>query len=194
MNQEIDVHRLLIQFKHGDEIALVILVERFSRKFYHYAITRKLSHEDAEDVTQQVFVRLMEGGIKTYDESEGGGAAWLFKICDNQVTDKLRSRRGREISLEERTEEFVANAATNPETLSEKNEYLWHFPDIWKLLSDEEKQELLKGRGRRGPPRKRWIAAVQRYFELLQECYSLEHDWRHLQELQEYLTIYGNSL
>ncbi len=92
MDKSISAHDLLLQLKQGHEQALDILYPRYERAFYIYARRHQLSHEDAEDIIQAVFWRVLEH-IGSYDEMRESGEKWLWSICRNQTIDHLRARK-----------------------------------------------------------------------------------------------------
>ncbi len=69
MGKSISVHGLLLRLKQGHEQVLDMLYPRYERVFYAYARRHHLSHEDAEDIVQAVFWRVLEH-IESYDEHE----------------------------------------------------------------------------------------------------------------------------
>ena len=71
----------------GDPVALRRLWEPHGRGVYGFG----LRHHDAEDVTQQVFVRAWRSRA-TYDPSRGTAGAWLMGIARTQVADRLTAR------------------------------------------------------------------------------------------------------
>jgi RNA polymerase sigma factor (sigma-70 family) len=153
MGKSISVHRLLLQLKHGHEQALDMLYPRYGRVFYAYARRHHLSHEDAEDVVQVVFWRVLEH-IERYDEAQESGEKWLWSICRNQIIDRFRARKELEFSMEEDlVEEF------DPDDRLLDQERLQALQYGWAALSEEDRNELRRGRGR-GPGRKAWHLAI----------------------------------
>lgn len=59
MGKDISVHSLLLRLKEGHEQVLDVLYPRYGKIFYAYACRHHLSHEDAEDVVQAVFWRVL---------------------------------------------------------------------------------------------------------------------------------------
>ena len=80
----------------GDEQAYRELVTRYQRQVFSLARRMVGSAEDAEDLTQETFVRMFRA-LDRYDPSRPF-AAWLFTIATRLCIDHLRRRRVRPIS------------------------------------------------------------------------------------------------
>jgi RNA polymerase sigma-70 factor (ECF subfamily) len=79
------------RFVAGDPVALREAYDRYARVVYAIALRRLCAHHDAEDVTQQVFVRAWRGR-DTFDPARGALGAWLAGITRRQVSDRLDGR------------------------------------------------------------------------------------------------------
>jgi RNA polymerase sigma-70 factor (ECF subfamily) len=91
--QERDDDALVAAIAGGDEAALRILVERWSPRVLAFA-TRALSRRaDAEDLTQETFLRVYRAAPRYV--AEGRFALWLFRIAGNLVRAELRRRKVR---------------------------------------------------------------------------------------------------
>lgn len=86
----------------GDEAALTMLFCRHEKFVYRVCRRIVLSHESAEDLTQIVFMRLMEK-IKTF-KGDSELKTWLYRFATNQCLMYLRveKKRGAGVSLTER--------------------------------------------------------------------------------------------
>lgn len=125
--------------------------EAFWRR-YHPVIRGFAGHfipsdADAEDVAQEVFVKVFQAiGSFEYDPSKGRFKGWLFRIARNGVTDWLRKHRRRlagqldvaELGLESMDD--LAPAGSDP--------YWKVFEQEWLRLQDE-----VRARVRRSKPR-----------------------------------------
>ena len=77
----------LLRFKEGGREAY----DRYARVVYALALRGLTAHHDAEDVTQQVFVRAWRGRA-TFDAGRGSLGGWLVGITRRQVSDRLDGR------------------------------------------------------------------------------------------------------
>jgi RNA polymerase sigma-70 factor (ECF subfamily) len=75
---------LLTRLRAGDEAAFTDLYQRRQGAVYRYALLMSGSRSVAEDVTQEVFLALIEEGRK-FDERRGTLAAYLHGIARNKV-------------------------------------------------------------------------------------------------------------
>ncbi|MEO7338188.1 MAG: sigma-70 family RNA polymerase sigma factor [Caldimonas sp.] len=89
--EEDDDHALLQRFRRGDREAFETLVARYQRPIYNAALAILRRAEDASDVTQTVFLRVVEKG-EGYDP-QYKFFSWLYRIAVNESLDLLR--RGR---------------------------------------------------------------------------------------------------
>jgi RNA polymerase sigma-70 factor, ECF subfamily len=78
--------------KEGDREALRFLYVQYSHNIYGYV--RSIVHDDheAEDITQQVFAKLITAIVK-YDERGVPFFAWLLRMARNVAIDQLRANR-----------------------------------------------------------------------------------------------------
>ena len=93
----------------GNEPAYRELVTRYRRQVYTVALRMLRRPEDAEDVTQETFVRMFKA-LDRYDPNRPF-AAWILTIASRLSIDQLRRRRRNPISLFQRDpgtdEEYV---------------------------------------------------------------------------------------
>ena len=78
--------------KSGDLPAMRYLYLRFSGNVYGYAKSIVCDPGEAEDVTQQVFARLV-AAIGSYEPCGAPFSAWLLRITHNAAIDLVRRRR-----------------------------------------------------------------------------------------------------
>lgn len=83
-------HCLIERIKHGDLKAFDELYCRYLKPIYGYIYKRVNHREDAEDITQNVFVRVFRH-IKDF-RSEASFATWLYLIAKNETSRFFRKR------------------------------------------------------------------------------------------------------
>ena len=87
-----ELSRVIASAKAGDSEAIRYLYLRFKDNVYGYARSIVRDEHDAEDVTQQVFARLMTA-ISSYEQRAVPFTAWLLRITHNMAIDHIRRRR-----------------------------------------------------------------------------------------------------
>ena len=73
------------------EAAFVQLVDRYSQRLYWTVRKIVVSHHDADDVVQNVFLKVWNS-VGTF-RGESGLFTWLYRIAVNESLSLLRSRR-----------------------------------------------------------------------------------------------------
>jgi RNA polymerase sigma-70 factor (ECF subfamily) len=76
----------------GDMNALHYLYVRYADDVYGYVNSIVGDPHDAEDITQNVFVKLLPA-IKRYEQRAVPFAAWLLRVARNAALDHIRARR-----------------------------------------------------------------------------------------------------
>lgn len=82
---------LVEAFRNGDVAGFNELVRRYQERVYWIARRTIGKHEDADDVVQDVFVRVHEG-IKNF-RGDANFYTWLYRIAVNVSLNALRKKR-----------------------------------------------------------------------------------------------------
>lgn len=86
---------LITRAQQGDLDAFNLLVDRYQRAVYNVALRYLRSPEQAEDVTQDTFLRAFRA-LDTFRNDNGYGfRAWLLRIASNRALDTLRAQQRR---------------------------------------------------------------------------------------------------
>lgn len=89
------------------------LYDRFVERVYRYLYFRTGSHPEAEDLTEQVFLKAWEA-IGRYRWQGRPFLAWLYRLAHNAHIDQVRSSRPTTpLSADERTLELASHSASN---------------------------------------------------------------------------------
>lgn len=107
---------LLSRVQAGDEAAMAILFDRYSRLVYSVAVRVLRDEPAAEDVTQDVFMHVWRRP-ETFSRTRGALPAWLAVVARNRSIDRLRRRRGTE-SIDDVTLSTNENIAEQAERAS----------------------------------------------------------------------------
>ena len=91
---------LLVGIGRGDETALRELYGRFERPLYALACRWYGDKDLAEDLVQEVTVRIWKKA-HTYDRARGTASAWIFGIARNLATDLARAKGRRPVPVDE---------------------------------------------------------------------------------------------
>src|SRR5207237_57730 len=92
--EEFDEFAVVEAAKRGHQGALSDLYEHYFPKVYRYVASRLGNTEDAEDVTEELFLKIVQrlGGFSWRGLPFG---AWLFRIARNEVVTHVRKVRSR---------------------------------------------------------------------------------------------------
>ncbi|MBN1824950.1 MAG: sigma-70 family RNA polymerase sigma factor [Candidatus Eisenbacteria bacterium] len=99
MESKPDDKSLVARARAGDEECFRILIRRYQRDVFRLCYRILRNNEDAEDASQDVFIRLHRS-LGQYDPSHLF-RSWLLRITHNLCIDHLRRRRMTTVSLDE---------------------------------------------------------------------------------------------
>lgn len=81
---------LILRLKKNDEIAFGFLVDLFSKKVYNTCIGMLQNLEDAQDVTQEIFITI-HLNVKDFKE-ESSLSTWIYRISVNKCLEFIRKK------------------------------------------------------------------------------------------------------
>ena len=81
---------LISRLKKNDEIAFGLVVDLFSKKVYNTCIGMLQNLEDAQDVTQEIFITI-HLNIKDFKE-ESSLSTWIYRISVNKCLEFIRKK------------------------------------------------------------------------------------------------------
>lgn len=102
--------------RQGDREAFGRLVQRYQRRVYAAALHILGNHSDADDVTQEAFVRAYRG-LASFD-GRADFFTWLYRITVNTALNALRSDK-RGAALQQRGNVEVSHVGGRPESLGQ---------------------------------------------------------------------------
>ncbi len=118
-NGDAQSDRLIVDAaRTGDEKALSELYELYFPRVYRYILARTGNQYDAEDLAEEVFMRVLEA-IDRFQWREAPFSAWLFRIAHNALISQRRkdSARGRSAPL---SDDLAGNSAGPDELVANR--------------------------------------------------------------------------
>jgi RNA polymerase sigma-70 factor (ECF subfamily) len=135
---------LLRLIARSQENALSELYDRYSRLVYSVALNALGDPSHAEEITQDVFVRVWEKA-ETYQTEQGRVATWLTSIARNRSIDIFRHSRVRRENLQISWEEAETLDPPAPQNVEWEVDLAQRQQRVrWAVaqLPDEQKQAL----------------------------------------------------
>ena len=129
---------LLERAEQFDEDALGELYDRYELKIYNYIYRRTSNQTLAEDLTAQVFLKMLEAihNDKTWHSSFSG---WLYRIAHNLVIDHYRTRdRQKQVSIDDAP--IITDPGTSPVRAAEIALDAEYLRSAIRRLTDDQAQ------------------------------------------------------
>jgi len=134
-----DEIRLIQRAKEGDRAAFAEIFARHRSSIFRYALSLVGDVTVAEDVTGEVFVRLVEK-IDRFTYRGRPLLAWLFAIARNLVQDHYRRQKN---TVEVSWEGCLATSSSHPEETVECHLTQEHLAAAMTQLTEEQRQVIL---------------------------------------------------
>jgi RNA polymerase sigma-70 factor (ECF subfamily) len=127
---------------NGDQGAWRMLIDTYSKKIFNLAYQFAGSYEEAEDLTQEIFVKLHHS-LSKFD-FEKNFTAWLLTLSRNHLIDRYRKTKWEKKSRDPFDEHYLsADKRFNPEEgilLQETKRMVW---DGLKQLSSDTRMVII---------------------------------------------------
>lgn len=85
---------LVVRARQGDDLAMEEVFQRYRQPVYRFVYRFAASREEAEDITQDVFLKVFEH-LHSFRE-ECRFSTWIMRIAANLCTDRARARQRRD--------------------------------------------------------------------------------------------------
>jgi RNA polymerase sigma-70 factor (ECF subfamily) len=122
--------RAIIGAQGGDPEAIRYLYTRFSDNVYGYVCSIVRDSHEAEDITQQVFMKLFRV-IAKYERRGVPFSAWMLRVARNVAVDHMRQRHLVPV------EEVIGSDAAGGDTMGERCRT---FRDALETLSTDQRE------------------------------------------------------
>lgn len=139
--QAVTDEQLIIWVAGGDKSCLGALFERYHRAVYQYCLQLTRQPALAEDLVQEVFIKIMKGA-KSF-RGDGSFKAWMFNIARNVTFDHLR-RNKRQVALGDEAEALVEERG--PQQQATADEDLGRLAAAMSRLPEAAREVIWLGR------------------------------------------------
>ena len=125
----------------GDLEALASLYDAHINQVYRYCLARLGHIQDAEDVAEEVFLK-MYNGLPGYQWRKVPFAAWLMRIAHNEVISFTR-RNGRRATDTELPEDLLDKGTNDPAENAERQMALEDLRKAVDLLPEAQREVII---------------------------------------------------
>ena len=130
-----DEESLVRRAQQNEQEAFAQLYEAYFDKIYRYVVFKIGDKMEAEDITQQVFLKALRS-ISSFKWKGIPFSAWLFRIAHNQVVDYFRKKRRAAIPLDE----SLASNTDNPQLVTEQRLDIEQLTLATKRLTEAQRE------------------------------------------------------
>lgn len=94
---------ILAVLKKDTERGFRMLMETYKEQVYWHIRRLVVSHDDAEDATQETFLRVFR--FQSQFRGDSSFRSWIYRIATNEALSALRRRQGATVSLDDVTKQ-----------------------------------------------------------------------------------------
>jgi len=128
--------------REGDPEAVGWLYEHYFERIYRYAYLKVGDATEAEDITEQVFLKLLES-VNTFRWQGSTFASWLFRIAHNQIVDQVRrNSRHPQVPIEP-VAALIQYEGADPHWWAEQSNFRDHLREAISQLTDLQAQVIM---------------------------------------------------
>ena len=131
-----DEESLVRRAQQRDQQAFTQLYEEHFDKIYRYVALRIGNEMEAEDITQQVFLKALHS-ISSFKWKGAPFSAWLFRIAHNQVVDHLR-KKTKQATVP--IDNIQVSSSSDPQSLVEQKLDIEQLLSATKRLTEAQRE------------------------------------------------------
>ena len=139
-NLKIDPKALMRLAKGGDSEAFNCLYELYFVPVFRYISLRVKNKEEAEDLTQNVFLKVYRS-IPDFQEQNKPPLAYFFTIARNTLIDSWRKKKDSTVNLEAISE--TPDPGANPQESTEKRVAAQAIRQIIQNLTEDQREVII---------------------------------------------------
>ena len=130
------IERLVAEARSGDEWAFGMIFDHYHEQVYRFIASRVHRPSDAEDLTQIVFVKVLEA-LPRYESRGLPFGGWLFRLARNATIDFIRTRHDH-TELDAVAQQ--ANTDSGPDEIAQIRQDLDAVGAALATLTDEQRE------------------------------------------------------
>jgi len=138
MAEQLDDKELLIQFKDPAtrEAAYTRIIKKYQEKLYWHVRRMVVEHEDANDVLQNMFIKVWKSLDNFREDSQL--YTWLYRIATNESLSFLEQQKKRSATSISDEESYLSNKLVADKDFDSKK-LEWKLQQAIQLLPEKQK-------------------------------------------------------
>jgi RNA polymerase sigma-70 factor, ECF subfamily len=133
--EDLEIIELILHQGKPDE-GFRLLVKKYKERIYRVVRGMIFSHEDANDISQEIFIKIYHNLNKFQGEAKL--YTWIYRICINECLTFLRKQKRNRVESTDPSEMPLHNAVTSQMDGEAAEKILWqaidNLPDKQKLV------------------------------------------------------------
>ena len=138
-NVRVHVDELVRSAQEGHDASFAALYEHFSDAIYRYVSFKTGSPGDAEDITAEVFVKMLES-IRTFKPRGHPFSSWLYRIAHNLVVDHFRAKGRKKTVPLDASEHDVGTSTFDLEEYVDVKLTMRHVHEAMEVLTSLQRE------------------------------------------------------
>lgn len=136
LEASIRVEGLVSRAQNGEREAFALLYQEYFEQIYRYTYLRIGQVQQTEDLTQEVFLKALDG-ISSYRHTGAPFGSWLFRIAHNLIIDYYRKSKKESRSL---VESLIIADRDDPASTLERDMEVLAMKNAIKLLPPKQRE------------------------------------------------------
>ncbi|MFC2031743.1 RNA polymerase sigma factor [Chloroflexota bacterium] len=135
----VETETLIRRCRRGDNLAIEALVRRYQNYVYRLCYLVMRTEQDAEDMTQETFIRACRA-LPRFEIREGTSfEAWLYRIAVNCCRSRMRRKWYQVLPWPDPAPRLVAEPEAQPDRVLERGERRNEILDVVHSLGEKHR-------------------------------------------------------
>ncbi|MCL7455103.1 MAG: sigma-70 family RNA polymerase sigma factor [Anaerolineae bacterium] len=119
----LDTEALVHRCQRGDRLAIEVLIRRYQNYVFRLCVLVMRSEQDAEDMTQETFIRAFRA-LPRFEFREGTGfEGWLYRIAVNACRSRMRRKWYQVLPWPDPAPQLTSEPAEQPDQVLMQGEH-----------------------------------------------------------------------